>query len=575
MGPGETGEDKGRHRQRRRVLGLLGGAVGIAAILALPPWVRLAWTVYVSPSDESRLVVGLLRGLMAAYGLAVLATAGGSGLGLVRLRRARKDHSSRRSAAKAFALAGATLMGLVLLEAGSAAWLGWKHRLPDLPTQFSQEKTPGEVRLLVIGESSARGEPYDDWLSIGHIVAWQLEQVMPEKRFRVEMRAKGGNTLEVAMSDLASLDYRPDAVLLYAGHNEFMGRFSWVRRRPYYDNEKPPWSPRVLMVWAQRISPFCGLVGEAVEAWRVPEPPPKDVRHDLVDAPAFSAEEARALRSDFGRRLEALAAYTGRIGALPIFFIPAGNDGGYDPNRSFLAPSTPPSVREAVARSFQEALQAEATAPARSQSLYNALLKQHPEFAEAHFRLARLEAESGDRAGAARHFRKARDLDGLPQRCRSDFQAAYRSASRGHDVLLVDASAVLGKLGPLDDRLFQDAHHPTFLGYVALAQNVLDQLHAHRAFGWPESVPAPRIDPAECASHFGIGAEQWAKVCARSGAWYRINANLRYDPSLRLSKAARYEKAIPLLRSGEPPESVGVPGLGVLLGPEEEQGGRD
>jgi hypothetical protein len=305
------------------------------------------------------------------------------------------------------------------------------------------------------------------------------------------------------------------------------------------------------------------LIGEAVENWRVSEAPPKGVKHRLVDTPAFTTEEARALRDDFESRLEAIAEYGETIGALSIFVVPAGNDGGYDPNRSYLDPSTPRAERQSIERAFREAVAAEKADPRQSAAFYRELLINQPSFAEAHFRLACLLAESGDSAEAARHFRMARDLDGLPQRCRSDFQDAYRRAVQGHDVLLVEAPDVLRSLAPLDDCMFQDAHHTTLLGYIALAQEVLDQLQARGAFGWPEGTPAPRIDPEECAAHFGIGQEEWVSVCARSGAWYRINANLRFDPSLRLSKARRYDRAVSRLKAGGSPESVGVPGLGV------------
>ena len=41
------------------------------------------------------------------------------------------------------------------------------------------------------------------------------------------------------------------------------------------------------------------------------------------------------------RRLEAMVSYAERVGAVPVLIVPAANDAGYAPNRSFLAASTP------------------------------------------------------------------------------------------------------------------------------------------------------------------------------------------------------------------------------------------
>src|SRR5215468_7496820 len=41
----------------------------------------------------------------------------------------------------------------------------------------------GDVTIVVVGESSAEGVPYRDWLSVGKIVAWQLRRLFPQRMF--------------------------------------------------------------------------------------------------------------------------------------------------------------------------------------------------------------------------------------------------------------------------------------------------------------------------------------------------------------------------------------------------------
>ena len=85
----------------------------------------------------------------------------------------------------------------------------------------------------------------------------------------------------------------------------------------------------------------------------------------------------------------------------------------------------------------------------------------------------------------------------------------------------------------LDDYLFNDGFHPSLEGHVALAEAILKALQARRAFGWPEAVPAPTIDLAECAAHFGVGAAAWKDVCYVAGSVLQARgpAPLRSAPS--------------------------------------------
>ena len=59
------------------------------------------------------------------------------------------------------------------------------------------------MTLVVVGESSAEGVPYRDWLSVGKIVVWQLRRLFPQRMFHVEVQARAGWTLEKMHQKLA------------------------------------------------------------------------------------------------------------------------------------------------------------------------------------------------------------------------------------------------------------------------------------------------------------------------------------------------------------------------------------
>lgn len=565
------------HPQNWRRLGRLAGLVlapvaVMVGVLLGPPWIEAIlgrWAPRIT-------VVSMLVGLAWVYVVAVVAAGLGApaiGWGLY---RARRHGAARPGMARGLSACAGGLVAMAMAEAISAAWLAHQHRPPapvaddpTLPGRF-EAADGGEATITVLGGSSAQGMPYHDWLSIGRIVAWQLGRVEPSRRVRLDSLAVGGADLADQHRKLAAVGHRPDILIIYSGHNEFSANVPWSRRVGHYLDDRPvrAWS---LEEAAARVSPFCALVHETADRRRIASRPRDGRPPPLVDAPAYTADEYRARLSDFRRRLEDIAAFGDRIGATTILIIPPGNDAGFDPNRSFLPPSTPRIERESFARDFRAVRRAEGSDPTRAIAGYRTLLDRQPGFAESHYRLARLLARNGDREGAYRHFVAARDLDGLPMRCPTAFQDAYRDVAARHPAaILIDGQALfraIGRDGLLDDDLFHDAMHPSLRGHIAMAQAVLDAIAGRGAAGWPPGEPSPRIDPTECAAHFGIRPEDWRGLALRGMMFYFAVAPLRHDAEQRLAKRNVFLSAAARIAAGKPAGSVGLPNLGVPAAP--------
>ncbi len=408
-----------------------------------------------------------------------------------------------------------------------------------------------------MGGSSALGEPYRPWLSVGQIVAWQLQQAAPDRRVECDVIAWLGESLEQQHRKLAGIRRRPDAMIIYSGHNEFVARFENGReeRQPGVDEEPRGW----LLPQAYRASlysPSCRLAYEIISKNRLDEPPSMAGRHQLIDPPICSASEAADILSDFRRRLEAIVAYCERIGALPILVVPPANESDFEPSRSTLPASATSEERRWILDTFQAARAAEANDPDRAAAGYASLLERQPTFAEAHFRLGRLLERGGRADEAGTHYLAARDHDGLPIRCPAPFRDAYAEVARRHPrCILIDGRHELAAISPnglIGDRVIQDAHHPNLAGYTALAGAVLRELRRRGTF---ESI-APSLDPEACARHFGMDGPKWATVCERTSVHYKRVAGYRYDPEERLEKSRRYAEAARRLESGEAPAVV-------------------
>ena len=559
------------HRFRRLILVslTLGGLV--AAVL-----LALAWA---GPRIQQKATLGVLIAMEITYVGASAVLGCGAAISGVRLWWAHRTRTNWRGPARGLLLCVSSLITLGLAEllsglgqSGTTAASEPAH-VAALPppsalsgdrgaTEPSRER---EVTIAVLGESSAAGVPFERWLSVGKIVGWQLEQVIPGQSCRVETLAEPGATLEGQHEKLSRVRHYIDALIVYCGHNEFAATIPSSRRLAYYVDEKPSLVERIDDLLA-RVSPLCRLIRQSADRIRAGLLPQSGLRPPLVDGPACTDAERAMRLAEFRQHLDAIVVHCKLKGTLAILVVPPANDAGFDPNRSFLAAETTREAREAFAREFLTARGLEATDPARAQERYRSLLQAQPGFAETHYRLGRLLKNAGAWDEAYDHFVRARDCDGMPIRCLSSFQDVYREVAVRRGCPLVDGQALfhsLGAHGLLDDQLFMDAMHPSLTGQVALAQGILDAIRERGALDWPKKTPVPKIDLAQCAAHFGLGASEWRLVAERGFIFETGTALFRYDQSEREAKIAALHEAIKRLAEGEAPENVGMPNLGV------------
>jgi lysophospholipase L1-like esterase len=555
---------QGRRRIARPARAILIGIGIVLAALLGPPW----FDVFFPPTARVRSAMAALRAARSLYiGFLVAMPWVVAALAIATFA-ARRRRMRAPWLARALAAGLAFVIGVAVAEGVSAARLAaMRVPFPRLRTRFPDPPGDRVVDVVVVGESSAQGVPYQAWLSVGDIVAWRLRQALPGREFPVTNQALPGHKLDQMHQLLGRLTRRPDLVILYAGHNEFSMRHDWAHGPPYYLDEIPP-ARATITGLIGRTSRVCRVIDETTGLWLQASPPTRTAARRLVDVPVYTADEYAGRLHDFRVRLEAITAYCEGVGALVVLVIPPGNDADFEPNRSFLPAATSKAEREVFARAFEAVRRLESDDPEAAAASYRELLASQPGFAEAHYRLARLSEQAGRRDEAARHYVAARDWDGLPMRCLSEFQDIYRDVARRHPrAILVDGPAIFRELSPrgtAGDNFFSDGFHPSLIGYTALAEAILKGLHDRRVFGWGEAGPSPipSVAANDCARHFGMDPEKWREVCDFSAWFYGHTANVRFDPSARFAKSTRYREAALRIRAGAAPEDVGMPGVG-------------
>lgn len=89
---------------------------------------------------------------------------------------------------------------------------------------FKKEKTDDTFRVFVQGASSVVGFPYNHSLSFPRILERQLKEQYPERNIEVVNMAIGGIASQALLDQAPEIiNQQPDAILFYAGHNEYYG----------------------------------------------------------------------------------------------------------------------------------------------------------------------------------------------------------------------------------------------------------------------------------------------------------------------------------------------------------------
>lgn len=89
---------------------------------------------------------------------------------------------------------------------------------------FNRKKQPGTIRIFVLGASSSLGYPYMHNGAFPRMLKYRLQFAYPHTNFEIvnlSLTAVNSYTLYDFSKQL--INYEPDAILVYAGHNEYYG----------------------------------------------------------------------------------------------------------------------------------------------------------------------------------------------------------------------------------------------------------------------------------------------------------------------------------------------------------------
>lgn len=456
----------------------------------------------------------------------------------------------------------ACVIGVALSES-TCGWLLRQERILTFPDQLPASPE-NELHLVAIGGSSMLGHPYEPKYGIAEVAAWRLRQLYPDRIVRLTNLAIGGLNLREAMGRLHRLETRPDLLLVYSGHNEFF--------RDLEDAERTAESPFRVLDPLLMNSPTFVLTYRLLSHRAAVKELKKDlakninlsgstlIRDHIVPVSIYQERLVR-----FRTHLSQLGEYCRRENIATIWFVPAGNEADWDPNRSSLSTFQTAEAERQLQGQYQKANQLEAAgAFTAAISIYERGLQKHPELAEFHYRLGQCLLKLDRDEEAAHHLRRALDTDGHPIRANADYRKIITEVARESGVPLIDSPSHLRRhtaRGILDRTLFHDNVHPTlktlFLLGTAACETIETDSGLQAQMGMPETLAAPDFE--QSLADAGITADDISLACARIAFGVRWLTRCRFDATWRLHQAEQFQLWSDKLKTGEmKPGDVGV-----------------
>jgi tetratricopeptide (TPR) repeat protein len=326
--------------------------------------------------------------------------------------------------------------------------------LPSVPKDLILKKKPKNgYRIFVLGGSTAAGFPYGNNVMFSRILNQRLADAFPEWHIEVM------NTAMSAINSYALLDYmdeilahEPDAILIYAGHNEFYGAMGVASMESV---GKYRWVVNTFLKLTRfrtflLVRDFVGRIRRWIENM---------VNEDTATVHTETLMERIVADQtvSYGSRMYGLGKHQFEENLRAIY--EKAKDRG-----------VPVIVSELVSNVRDQA----PFVSQASDSLPSALEV---------YRLAqKLEAEK-KYADAERAYERAKDLDELRFRAPEEFNEIIHRVAAEFSEPVVPMKSYFEKASPnglVGDNLMTDHLHPNIKGYFLMADAFFDAMHDNR-----------------------------------------------------------------------------------------------
>jgi len=382
---------------------------------------------------------------------------------------------------------------------------GWRFfgpraaRQPEA-TSIAREKPANTVRIFVLGESAAYGDPQPRF-GLARMLEAMLSARHPDKKFEVVNAAMTGINSHVVLPlarDCAKA--HADVWVIYMGNNEVVGPFG---AGTVFGNQATP-LPLIHALLAFKKT----RTGQLLDTWRgaaqkaVGTGEWEGMRAFVKFKLAQSDPRLEADYRNFEKNLKGIIAAGQNSGVKIVLSTVAVNEKDCAPFASLHAANLSESGLNDWQRSFDAGKKAQDSGDFR-QALtdYAPALGIDESFAELRFRRGQCALQLKDVTMAKKEFSAARDLDALRFRCDSRLENLIRQEAKD-SILLADSERALGEASPdgiAGTDLFYEHVHLTFQGNYLLSRVIAEKVES--TLSLPSSASWPSL--ADCEQRLG------------------------------------------------------------------------
>jgi tetratricopeptide (TPR) repeat protein len=361
--------------------------------------------------------------------------------------------------------------------AGAASYFftNRKHAGSNQRYSFYNPKPAGTVRIVIVGESVAEGYPEPPNLASSAFLAEMLKDAWPSRKVEVlNLGTTAVASFPVLEIMTETLNYAPDLVVIYTGHNEFFGAYGvasidWAGGKP----------------WMLKTTRFLHSLAIAQALEKVLPAPAAQKSETLMEmmvgqnyiAPDDWRRRAAAdnLEYNVGQMLDRCQAR----GVPALVCTPPSNERDLAPIGREKTDRLDSAKAAEFSRRLASGMELTRRDPTNAIEQLNAALTLCPEDARAHFYLGKALFALGRYPEASKHFVQARDLDTMPWRAPTLSQQAILRVARQHGAAVCDLEKVFRESSPggaIGWELMDDHVHPTLQGQALVARAILECL---------------------------------------------------------------------------------------------------
>jgi tetratricopeptide (TPR) repeat protein len=378
------------------------------------------------------------------------------------------------------------------------------------PVLMKANKPPGTIRIFILGESAALGDPRPNY-GAGRYLEALLRARYPEAKFEVV------NTAVTAINSHVILPiarecarHEGDVWVVYMGNNEMVGPFGAAT---VFGLQAPPLRlvRLSLMLKETRLGQLLGALGHklrpsssgpsewhGMKMFLQNQVPPNDARKEVV---------YRSFRQNLEDSLRAGLDSGARI----VLSTVAVNLRDCPPFSSWPGTNLPPADGAAFDKLCQEASAAwEQGNPAEAASRYEKAAGLCPQSADVQYRLGECLLLLTNAPAARQHLQLAVDTDTLPFRADSRINDTLKAAGRqfaGQNLVLCDAVSALASAAPAGvsgQESFFEHVHLNFTGNYLLARAWAEDIQKQLAARLPPGSTTSWLSQEQCERLLGL-----------------------------------------------------------------------